>query len=510
MNRSWRRLKTLSFSQVTSLSFSDSDWEVDSASLRNALVEGDDKAGEGAGEGEASLGGLAREVVRSGAWRMLPLLLILGICWSMILPAMPNYCTNFFASTSAAKPLRCEDFLVAEAPPPCVDAHWQCVQYQSLWQLLINSVLVFTLAPVFGKLSDRYGRKFFLLLGTLLAALPVYAFYLMTKGYGNYLVTYPFMSLGTAFGPLGPALAYVSDLVSKKYRTQALSMLLGELFLGVIFGPPLSKLWREETSAILACVCATLAIVYALTVPESLREDKREKRHGNDGDGVGGVPAEFPMIRTKSLKQVMSLARSKFFALMAVIACIGSMTSEGSQEISAQYLQLVNGFTPDDQANLITIIGVMGLLTQFVLVPLLLSWVPPRKEKYLIAGTNFLLIFVNLGIAFFAANKSVAICLLSVGFISILSFSVSTGMLSKAVSERHQGLVTGVISGLRAQAYGVGPLVYACLFRLFSSTENKLPYFPGAPFAFSAVMMLLASILALLLGNDEAVIDIED
>jgi len=83
-------------------------------------------------------------------------------------------------------------------------------------------------------------------------------------------------------------------------------------------------------------------------------------------------------------------------------------------------------------------------------------------------------------------------------------------MLSKAVSERHQGLVTGVISGLRAQAYGVGPLVYACLFRLFSSTENKLPYFPGAPFAFSAVMMLLASILALLLGNDEAVIDIED
>ncbi len=90
------------------------------------------------------------------------------------------------------------------------------------------------------------------------------------------------------------------------------------------------------------------------------------------------------------------------------------------------------------------------------------------------------------------------------------SFSVSTGMLSKAVSERHQGLVTGVISGVRAQAYGVGPLVYALIFRLFSAEDSHLPRFPGAPFVLSAAMMLLAAGLALLLPTDEAAIHIDD
>ena len=33
----------------------------------------------------------------------------------------------------------------------------------------------------------------------------------------------------------------------------------------------------------------------------------------------------------------------------------------------------------------------------------------------------------------------------------MISFTVATGILSKAVSVRHQGLVTGVISGIRQQ-----------------------------------------------------------
>jgi predicted MFS family arabinose efflux permease len=65
-----------------------------------------------------------------------------------------------------------------------------------------------------------------------------------------------------AFGPLSTALAYVSDLVVKKYRTQALGMLLGEMFCGIIIGPPLSKLFENsKTNAMLACVFATIALV---------------------------------------------------------------------------------------------------------------------------------------------------------------------------------------------------------------------------------------------------------
>jgi hypothetical protein len=205
---------------------------------------------------------------------------------------------------------------------------------------------------------------------------------------------------------------------------------------------------------------------------------------------------------------------------MSLIAMIGSLASEGTMETSAQYFQLVSGFTTADQANLITVIGVSGLFIQFVVLPYLLS-VIKRREKYLIACTNMFLCLINLGIAFFAKNKTLAITLQALSYLGILSFTVSAGLLSKAVSEKHQGLLTGVISGLRAQAMGIGPMLYSMIFKLFtrtttaqdqdgsSSSSSSLPYLPGACFIFTAILMLVSSILALLLDT-EATIDIID
>jgi MFS family permease len=493
---------------------------------------------EGEEEELLTFAGLTREVLESGAYRMIPLLLIIGIAFSMIVPSLPNTCTDYFASSTSGKELKCQDFPLEAPPPPCLNAHWQCIQYQSIWLLVSNSVFSFLLNPVIGKLSDEHGRKGFLVLGTAFSCLPVYAFYMLAHGYGNYRVAYPFLSLGMAFGPLSTALAYVSDLVVKKYRTQALGMLLGEMFCGIIIGPPLSKLFEDsKTNAMLACVFATIALAYSMTIPESLHVSRRrtlnKNRHnhnptravkkGNDARTRGrgrGVQRSCLCSRKVHLKQIATLGRSRFFILMSLIAMIGSLASEGTMETSAQYFQLVSGFTTADQANLITVIGVSGLFIQFVVLPYLLS-VIKRREKYLIACTNMFLCLINLGIAFFAKNKTLAITLQALSYLGILSFTVSAGLLSKAVNEKHQGLVTGVISGLRAQAMGIGPMLYSMIFKLFtktntaqdqdgsSSSSSSLPYLPGACFIFTAILMLVSSILALLLDT-EATIDIID
>lgn len=439
---------------------------------------------------------LIREVcIRGKAWRVIPLLFIIGIAFSMILPALPSACTQYYAKrNNHGKDVKCEDFMLDTLPPSCQNAHWQCIEYQSIWLFLNNSIMSFFLAPIFGKLSDTYGRKKFLILGTALCALPVYSFYGTYYGYGNYLYAYPLLTLGMSFGPLSASLAYVSDSVQRKYRTQALGMVLGEFFFGIIIGPPLSKFSDQKTNAFIACIFATGALVYSMTIPESLKPKTKQF-------SAASTSAASHKSWRELASELTKLSNSKFFVLMSIIAIIGSFTSEGSMEITSQYLQLTSGFTTEDQANLLTMVGLSGLIIQFFLLPQLMS-IPIIKthEKVLIACTNLLLVFTNVGMAFVGEHKALAVTLQAVSYLGIMSFTVSTGMLSKAVSENHQGLVTGVISGLRSQACGIGPVVYSKIFKAFTSTSaaggDKLPYMPGAPYLLSAFLMFLSAILA--------------
>ena len=226
-------------------------------------------------------------------------------------------------------------------------------------------------------------------------------------------------------------------------------------------------------------------MVYSLTIPESLPPQKRE---------VSISPAKGRIQRTRSLKQIASLGRSRLFVVLASIAFIGSITSEGSQEIGGQFLILVAGFTPRDQANLITSIGLSGMLAQFILLPLLSRVVKREHEHLLIFGTNLTMAAVNVAICFCSENKAVAIALQSLSWLSLISFSISAGILSRATSSRHQGLVSGVISAIRSQAYGCGPVLYSQLFRW-------IPYLPGFPYLFSGAMLVASAALALCLGG---------
>jgi len=432
-----------------------------------------------------TIAGLCEELYSSGAWRVLPLLLLTGIGLSIILPDLPSFCSNYFASKTGGRAIDCSGGEGTQAKE-CVDAHWQCVSFQSWILFLNNSVITFFFGPLLGKLSDTYGRRPFLVFGSFCGALPAFGFYLMSFGYTSYVAIYPFISLGTAFGNFGVSLAYVSDLVCLKYRTQALSIVLAELFLGVIFGPWLMALGDTRTRAMIAAAVAATNIFYSVCIPESLRKPLQSQSK-------------------RSLKSLFedfcSLFKSRFFCLMAVIATIGSMVSEGQQDISAQYLQLVSGFTPKDQANLISVVGVAGLIVQLILVPLALKLVQ-RREHLIILVTNAILVAVNILICFFSKEKPAAIFLTSLTFLGMLSFTVAAGLISKAVTSEHQGFVTGVIGGLRAQAYGLAPPLYSIIFRAFTQTGSAFPYFPGATYIFSAALMTVTATVALFLDSD--------
>ncbi|QDZ20965.1 MFS general substrate transporter [Chloropicon primus] len=447
------RLKTLKRSWSTGRSWSWS-WRDDEDVPREEtyLLRSGKRYEEGEEEDEEREG-LVRHMFSTGAWRVLPLLLLTGVGYSILLPELPSMCTNYFAK---------RDCSAAPMAEGCDDAHWRC-------------------------LSDQVGRKLFLVLGTFISALPAVGFTFIAFDLADFSFCFPLISFGVALGSFNAILAYVSDCVQPRYRTEAISILLGEMLFGVIVGPHLSRLGTARTHGVVACVIFSLALVWSMFVPESLTREKRARK--------------LRIAEPGSLKCVLSLFRSSTFLILASIACIGSMTSEGSQEIAAQFLQLVNGWSTGDQANLIEMIGVSGIVVQFALIPFLLS-VVKKNESMIIVVTNLCLAALNVAICFCSGrSKWLALILQSLTFIGLVPFTISAGILSKAVSARHQGMVAGVIGGVRAQAYGLGPVIYASIFRVFTQTGSNLPYLPGASYLFSAVMMALCSLLALFLDS---------
>jgi MFS family permease len=59
------------------------------------------------------------------------------------------------------------------APTACVEAHGEAALWQSWSSFLSSSVVSFFASPMLGAASDKYGRKPFIVLSTVMQILPM-------------------------------------------------------------------------------------------------------------------------------------------------------------------------------------------------------------------------------------------------------------------------------------------------------------------------------------------------
>ena len=327
----------------------------------------------------------------------------------------------------------------------------------------------FLLAPVWGRLSDRIGRRP-VLIGSLLVTGVSYLVYAAAHSLALLFVSR--MLAGVAGAVLSTAQAYVADTTTPENRTKGMGLIGASFGMGFIFGPALGGVlsrWGFAAPAYASAGLALTAAVFALVrLPESLPPARRAGALANRG-----LKTTF---RGAFAKPVVGTVLGLFFT--------ATLCFSGMEAILALFCQRYYGWGPHQIGYLFAYVGVVAACMQMGIVGTL-----ARRfgERALIRGG-----LVLMGAAFAGAGLAppLALFFVAMGAIAVASGLLTpslSGLISIATAADEQGGILGIYQSLGSLARATGPFFGGLLFDIVS---------PGAPLWMAGIVLALAALFA--------------
>ena len=353
--------------------------------------------------------------------------------------------------------------------------------------LLVSSFSLAQLlsAPMWGRLSDKWGRRPVLIiaLGSSAVAYAVFGF-----AHTLALLFISRIVQGAGGGTVGVIQAYVADATKPEERTKALGWLSAATNFGVAIGPVLggymATLGKQQVAAgswpqwagdatpgLAAASLCLLNIVFAWKyLPET-----RFKAE----DALSGEPRP-PRKSGTSMAAVARVvshpgdAPSRLILIYAI--AIGAF--QGLTSILALFLNKKFNANEATMGLLFAYVGVMSVITRVFVLGRMVDWLGEARLSRL--GT----VLLAFGTATLPLAPSVGWAALSIAFWPLgtaFTFPAVTAMLSKVISNEERGLYMGVQQTFGGISRVVFPIALGWAFDHMA---------PGAPFWFSATLVI--------------------
>ncbi|KAJ6985827.1 uncharacterized protein [Populus alba] len=376
--------------------------------------------------------------------------------------------------------------------------------YLTGFQQAIIGLGTVVMLPLIGNLSDQYGRKALLTLPMTLSIIPlVILAYSRTTGF-----FYAYYALRTLTAMICEgsidclALAYVADNVLERQRTSVFGILSGITTAALVCGTLAARFLSTALTFQVAALVSMLAAVYMrIFVEESLPNSENLTqpilKSGQDDhcQDDGDLPRKM-MVSKKipSIQAVISLLKSSVtFSQAAIVAFFNSLSYGGLQASIMYYLKARFHFSKNQYADLMLLLGVSGMASQLLFMPLLSPLV--AEEKLLAIGllggiANALLYSV-------AWSPWVPYATTIFSVFAVFIPPCFRSIVSKQIGPNEQGKAQGCISGIISLANIISPLIYSPLTALFLSEDAPFN-FPGFIFlciGFSTMIAFFQSLL---------------
>lgn len=348
----------------------------------------------------------------------------------------------------------------------------------------VFSLMVFVAAPLWGKLSDRIGRRPVLIVSILGSAV---GYFVMGWAGDAKLLAFLFVARiidGVSGGNVGAAQAYLADITTKEERSKAMALIGIAFGAGFVLGPGLAgvlhSMWPHSSSLpfyVVGVMCLVNAVFVFTSVPESLPPERRSKavakqpisdllRHADSGLYVNSVATYFASLAAFSIMTQdftlfgmtrLHLSVGQVSYIMMAIGIVGILIQGG----------MLRRLLPKHGEVKLARFGLATLLVSFILLPL-------------VGGMGTL-----LGVS----------CLIAVGN----SFVQPTlnGLASASVEPEWQGRAMGFLQGVASLGRGIGPILGGWLLGLDRDTAGTpTAHYGRTPFWVAALLIVITLVIA--------------
>jgi len=343
----------------------------------------------------------------------------------------------------------------------------------------LYSVGQFIAGPLWGRLSDRFGRKPVLALTSFGLAL---SYVMLAYADSLNLLIASRLFGGVMAGNIAAAQAYISDITTPATRARGMGVLGAAFGLGFIFGPAIGGVLgghdvatADFTSPALAAAAFTIVATVGvlLFLKESLAPEIRA--------------AKTPAPKLPLAEKLRAAFGRKLLALLVAIGFLAITAWALFETVFALWANAVFTYGPAQIGYVLTFMGVISVIVQGGAIgPLTRRF----GERTLATVATALLIAGYVGLA---ATDTTPAMLIACGVWAVGSalFTPSlTSLVSQEAGEHERGAVLGVYQGVTALSRVVGPAFSGVAFARLGQP---------APFLLAAALVVPALCLLALL-----------
>lgn len=338
------------------------------------------------------------------------------------------------------------------------------------WAIAAFSIGQFVSGPLWGRASDKYGRRpiliFSLIIGAVVTALTAFA---VTPN----LLIFARLCAGLATGSFAVAFAVAADISTKKTRTKIMGIVGAGFSLGFIFGPAIGGLTAGAEPGLNAfarvCYVGAALTVFAAAVTFFFLPETRPQNSQSTEQNL----------QQKDQNLRKTLFQSPAFLAPVLIGLFVTISFSAMESVFTLFADQSLGLNPVNIGFVFASMGIVGAIFQASLSGVIAKHF--GEQVMLLFGIAFL----SVGLFVIGSDAGLAIVLIGV-FFQAIGYSLLTPAISSLVSmstpATGQGAALGFMQGAQSLGRIIGPIAAGILFDQRG---------PSAPFTWSGFLALI-------------------